>query len=76
LLFYFINPRLTSLRGLQQTGALDKVHRRLGCGYASLGSLSEASRVFDPRLLRPLLGELAAGPARPSPARSPRRWPA
>jgi Transposase DDE domain len=60
LLFYFFNPLLTSLRGLQQASALDKVQRRLGGGRAALGSLSEASRVFDPALLRPLLGELAA----------------
>src|SRR5215470_12258309 len=60
LLFYFFNPILTSLRGLRQASALDKVQQRLGCGRAALGSLSEASRVFDPALLRPLLGELAA----------------
>ena len=65
LLFYFFNPILTSLRGLQQATDLDKVQRRLGCDRASLGSLSEASRVFDPALLRPLLGELAAQ-ARPA----------
>ena len=59
LLFYFFNPILTSLRGLHQASALDKVQQRLGCGRAALGSLSEASRVFDPELLRPLLGELA-----------------
>jgi hypothetical protein len=59
LLLYFFNPLLTSLRGLQQASALDQVQKRLGCGRASLGSLSEASRVFDPALLRPLLTELA-----------------
>ena len=60
LLFYFFNPILTSLRGLQQASALDKVQQRLGCGRAALGSLSAASRVFDPQLLRPLVAELAA----------------
>jgi hypothetical protein len=65
LLFYFFNPVLTSLRGLQRASALDKVQKRLGCGRVALGSLSEASRVFDPQLLRPLLGELAAQ-ARPA----------
>ena len=60
LLFSFFNPILTSLRGLQQASALDKVQRQLGCGRAALGSLSEAGRVFDPALLRPLLGELSA----------------
>jgi Transposase DDE domain len=60
LLFYFFNPLLTSLRGLQHASALEKVQKQLGCGRTALGSLSEASRVFDPDLLRPLLGELAA----------------
>jgi hypothetical protein len=60
LLFYFFNPVLTSLRGLQQASELDKVQQRLGCGRVALGSLSEASRVFDAARLRPLLTELAA----------------
>jgi len=60
LLFYFFNPVLTSLRGLQQASELDKVQQRLGTGRVALGSLSEAGRVFDAALLRPLLGELAA----------------
>jgi hypothetical protein len=59
LLFYFFNPVLTSLRGLQQASALDHVQQRLGCSRASLGSLSEASCLFDPQLLRSLLAELA-----------------
>lgn len=59
LLLYFFTPALTSLRGLQQASALAKVQRRLGCARVALGSFSEASRVFDPALLRPLLGELA-----------------
>lgn len=60
LLLYFFNPIVTSLRGIQQASALAKVQRLLGCDRASLGSLSEASRVFDPDLLRAILGELAA----------------
>jgi hypothetical protein len=60
LLLYFFNPILTSLRGIQQASALAKVQRLLGTQRASLGSLSEASRVFDPDLLRSILGELAA----------------
>jgi hypothetical protein len=32
----------------------------LGCERAALGSLSEASRVFDPQLLRDIIGDLAA----------------
>jgi hypothetical protein len=58
LLFYF-NPILTSLRAIQQASQLAKVQKLLGCERASLGSLSEAARVFDPGLLREIIGELA-----------------
>jgi hypothetical protein len=59
LLLYFFTPTLTSLRGLQEATALDKVQKRLGCPRTSRGSLSEAAYVFDPQLLRPLIAELA-----------------
>jgi len=59
LLLYFFNPIVTSLRGIQQASTLDKVQKFLGVQRTSLGSLSEAARVFDPDLLRDLLGELA-----------------
>ena len=59
ILLYFFNPILTSLRGIQQASSLEKVQRQLGCGRNSLGSLSEASRVFDAALLEPLIAELA-----------------
>ena len=50
---------VTSLRALQQASALKKVQRKLGCLRASLGSLSEATEVFEPELLRGIIGELA-----------------
>jgi Transposase DDE domain len=59
LLLYFFNPIVTSLRGIQQASALGKVQRLLGCERAALGSLSEASRVFDPELLREIIGQIA-----------------
>src|SRR5260370_6175166 len=59
LLLYFFNPIVTSLRGIQQASTLDKVQTFLGVQRTSLGSLSEAARVFDPDLLRDILGELA-----------------
>lgn len=59
LLLYFFNPILTSLRGIQQASQLGKVQKLLGCQRTSLGSLSEAGRVFDPQLLRGIFGELA-----------------
>lgn len=58
ILLYFLNPIVTSLRGIHQTSALQKVQRLLGCPRAALGSLSEAARVFDPDLLRGIIGDL------------------
>ena len=58
MLLYFFNPIVTSLRGIQQAGELKKVQKKLGCSRASLGSLSEAARVFDADLLRGVIGEL------------------
>ncbi len=58
ILLYFFNPIVTSLRGIQQAGELKKVQRILGCPRTSLGSLSEAARVFDAELLRGIIGEL------------------
>jgi hypothetical protein len=58
ILLYFFNPIVTSLRGIQQTSQLKKVQRILGCSRASLGSLSEAARVFDADLLRGIIGDL------------------
>ena len=60
LLLYFFNPIVTSLRGIQQASQLDKVQKRLGCDRAALGSLSEASHVFDAESLHPLIAELAS----------------
>jgi hypothetical protein len=58
LLLYFFTPVLTSLRGIQQATTLEKIQKRLGIKKTSLGSLSEASQVFDAKLLNPLLKEL------------------
>ena len=59
LLLTFFSPIVTSLRALQQASGLAKVQKLLGCQRAALGSLSEASRVFDPALLRQIIGDLA-----------------
>ena len=59
LLLYFFSPTLTSLRGIQQASELKKVQRLLGCKRASLGSLSEASSVFDAGVLQGVIQELA-----------------
>jgi hypothetical protein len=60
LLLFFFNPIVKSLRSIQQASTLDKVQRLFGCNRVSRGSLSEASRVFDPELLHALIGDLAA----------------
>jgi len=59
LLLTFFSPIVTSLRALQQASGLAKVQKLLGCQRAALGSLSEAGRVFDPALLRQIIGDLA-----------------
>jgi hypothetical protein len=59
LLFYFFNPTLTSLRGIQKTTGLSKVQKKLGVRPTSLGSLSEAARVFDAGFLETIVQELA-----------------
>jgi len=47
LLLFLFNPIVTSLRGVQQASELKKVQKKLGCARASLGSLSEATSVFE-----------------------------
>jgi hypothetical protein len=59
VLLYFFNPILTSLRGIQQASALDKVGQQLGVSRTALGSLSEAARVFDAAALQGIIAELA-----------------
>jgi len=58
LLLYLFNPIVTSLRAIQQASELKNVQRKLGCPRASLGSLSEATRVFDPERLKEIITEL------------------
>lgn len=58
LLCYF-NPVVRGLRQLQQLTDLEKVRKDLGVSHASLGSLSEASHVFNPKLLGGIFSNLA-----------------
>jgi len=58
LLLYFFNPGLTGLRSIIQASALESVQKKLGVERTSLGSMSEASNVFDPQLLIPIITEL------------------
>ena len=77
VLLSMFSPAMDSLRAIQQASALPKVQKLLGCtGRYSLGSLSEAARVFDPELLKGVIAELGeelkplAGSG--SPSRDPR----
>lgn len=58
LLMYMFNPICSSLRALQEASDLKKVQRVLNVPRTSLGSLSEAARVFDSELLISVIGEL------------------
>src|SRR5947208_9445847 len=59
ILLFLFNPIVTSLRGIQQASALKKVQKKLGCPRVSLGSLSEATEVFDPEPVKQIARELA-----------------
>ena len=59
ILLYFFNPVVTSLRGIQHASGFRKVQRILKVSRSSLGSLSEAARVFDSELLHPIISQLA-----------------
>lgn len=58
ILLFLFNPVVRSLRSLQQASLLKNVQRKLGCPRSSLGSLSEATDVFDPQRLEAIVGEL------------------
>jgi IS4 transposase len=60
VLLSLFNPAMRSLRALQQASKLKKVQRKLGVGRTSLGSLSEATDVFDPERLTGIIGQLLA----------------
>ena len=60
VLLTLFSPAIDSLRAIQQASAMPKVRKLLGCSRrASLGSLSEAARVFDPSLLLEVITELS-----------------
>jgi hypothetical protein len=63
LLLYYFNPIITSLRDIQRASEFERVQRTLKIQRASLGSLSEASAVFDYRLLQKIFDQLAAQPS-------------
>jgi hypothetical protein len=64
VLLYMWNPLIGSMRTLQKAVALPRVIKALGVGRFSVGSFSEAPAVFEPGLLKEIIGELA-GELRP-----------
>jgi hypothetical protein len=59
ILLYMFNPICDSLRSIQRVSELKKVQKKFGAPRASLGSLSEASTVFDSELLKEIIQELS-----------------
>lgn len=59
MLLYFFNPIVTSLRGVQFASQLERVQKQLGVKRSSLGSLSEAAQIFNPKLAEVIFKELA-----------------
>lgn len=59
ILLYMFNPICDSLRSLQKVSEFKKVQKKFGAVRASLGSLSEASKVFDSELLKNIIQELS-----------------
>jgi hypothetical protein len=60
ILLCLLNPVLRSFRALQQASLLERVRRKVGCAWTSLGSLSEAIKVFEPQRLEAIIAELWA----------------
>lgn len=75
LLFYFFNATVTSLRDIQRLTEFEKFRRKLGVKRTSLGSLSEASQVFDPELLHGVFKELAGKAAATDAPPRPKSFP-
>lgn len=60
LLLCMFSPVCSSLRSMRQASELKKVQKKLRVPRSSLGSLSEAARVFDSDLLIEIIGGLAS----------------
>ena len=60
VLLFLFSPVMRSLRALQQASTLRKVQRKLGVARTSLGSLSEATDVFDPERLQGIISGLVS----------------
>ena len=59
ILLYLFNPMIESMRSLQKVAELPEIQKKLGIKRFSLGSFSESCRVFDPSMLKDVVGQLA-----------------
>jgi hypothetical protein len=59
MLLYMFSPICDSLRMVQQATELEKVQKIVGAPRFGRGTISEAGRVFDPELLKGVIGQLA-----------------
>jgi hypothetical protein len=72
VLLYLWNPLIGSMRTLQEAAGLANVAKALGVKRFSLGSFSEAPRLFEPERLKPIIAELAGDLRPPGGGRDPR----
>jgi hypothetical protein len=59
VMLYLFNPLIDSVRCLQHASGLPSI-KKLGIGWFSLGSFSEAPGIFEPDRLKEIIRELAA----------------
>jgi len=59
MLLYMFSPICDSLRMVQQATELEKVQKLLGAPRFGRGTISDAGKVFDPELLKGVIGQLA-----------------
>ena len=59
MLLYMFSPVCDSLRMIQQATELEKVQKIVGGPRFGRGTISDAGRIFDPELLKGVIGQLA-----------------
>ncbi len=58
-LFYFINPTITSMRGLCEVSHMEKTQRGVCSRSVSFGTFSESQSIFDPKPLKQIVKKLS-----------------
>jgi hypothetical protein len=59
ILVYMFNPACDSLRKIQELTELDKIQKLLGGKRFGRSTIADAAQVFDPELLKGIIGQLA-----------------